>query len=382
MVILAGLGAYLNFSSVSSSKKSASHLPNDPRTHSRFLLRAKLGRSFTHLSPEPHAWAANLWDMMFATESYPTVKTQDVFLVIMIASAPANTRQRGAIRSTWGHPTGSGFDQEKFLTIFLVGDSDDPSRRRLVLKEAKEYGDMLVGPYVDTYRNLTLKTVHGFLWITEHVKPSFVLKTDDDCFVNIGVLADVLAETLVFQTELSAAASGQEDSTYRMAPGHPEGAARSSSSALSYRGAALATTRLPSPFYVGNIRWSNPVVRNPKSRWYVPEEDYARSRYPPYGSGAGYILDSRALDVLTSNVRRVKPFANEDAYVGTVLSEAGVYPVQSSRFASQLSGLWTCNFLYFVVIHGVSAEDHGRLVAKVQSARQQCRDVERDVGWD
>ncbi|KAL1429803.1 hypothetical protein MTO96_015667 [Rhipicephalus appendiculatus] len=280
----------------------------------------------------------------------------------MIASAPANTRRRNAIRSTWGRPSteqsrrfAQGKSTTTVLPVFLVGECEDHSQGRLIREEAQEFGDMLVGTYLDTYRNLTLKTVHGFLWVADHLRPSYVLKTDDDCFVNVDVLLDVLAETVVFQSE---PADGE----------HRDEELREGAGVFSRR-------RRQRP-------GGDAVVRNPRNRWFVSEKDYAGSWYPPYGSGAGYVLDARALDVLTRNVRRVRPFANEDAYVGTVLSEAGVRPVQSYRFVSQPSGLWTCNFLYVVVVHGVSPDDHDKFLSKVRAAREECRDVERDIGWD
>ncbi|KAL3205349.1 hypothetical protein MRX96_011245 [Rhipicephalus microplus] len=305
----------------------------------------------------------------------------------MIASAPFNTRRRNAIRSTWGRPSteqARRFTQGKSSTtivpMFLVGECEEHSQSRLIREEAREFGDMLVGTYLDTYRNLTLKTIHGFLWVTDHLSPSFVLKTDDDCFVNVDVLLDVLAETVVFQSEpveaTIARTSSVRELTHSVDVDVRDLVATQSTSRM------MSATRLPSPLYVGNVRWNNQVVRNPRNRWFVSEKDYARSWYPPYGSGAGYVLDARALDVFTRNVRRVRPFANEDAYVGTVLSEAGVRPVQSYRFVSQPAGLWTCNFLYVVVVHGVSADDHERFLSKVRNARDECRNVERDVGWD
>ncbi|XP_065307087.1 beta-1,3-galactosyltransferase 4-like [Dermacentor albipictus] len=365
-----------------------SDAPSMVRIRSRYLLRPRTRETRPQLSAV-QTWSSDLWDTVFVTKTHPTVAPgQNVFLVVVIASAPSNTRRRNAIRSTWGRRTAesSRFDRNTsttLLPVFLVGECEDSSQRRLIHKEAKEFGDMLVGAYLDTYRNLTLKTIHGLLWVADHLRPSFVLKTDDDCFVNVAVLLDVLAETVVLQSEPVGTGIVRETSGSELPPG--DGAAieqTSSSSSSPWSARRAVVPRVPSPLYVGNIRWNNEVVRNPRSRWFVSERDYARAQYPPYGSGAGYVLDARALDVLARKVRRVRPFANEDAYVGTVLGEAGVRPVQSYRFVSQPSGLWTCNFLYVVVIHGVSHDDHRKLLDKVRAAREQCRDVERDVGWD
>ena len=51
------------------------------------------------------------------------------------------------------------------------------------------YKDILRLDYQDTYENLTNKTVLTLRWIAEKCEPKYVLKTDDDCFVNILVLS-------------------------------------------------------------------------------------------------------------------------------------------------------------------------------------------------
>ncbi|CAN8000414.1 unnamed protein product, partial [Ixodes hexagonus] len=233
-------------------------------------------------------------------------------LAILIASAPENLRQRKAIRAAWSREQNGSHILA--LSFFLIGKTEDPIRDKIVMDEVNDEGDILLGDYKDSYRNLTLKTVHGLNWAGTNLKPFYVLKTDDDCFVNTEVL-------------------------------------NNSSSVFS------ELEEYPSPLYVGSMRWENVVVRDPQSRWFVSKQDYSPSRYPPYTSGAGYILDASALRLFIRTARYVRPFANEDAYVGTVMHEAGVMPRQSSRFSARSSRFWTCNLLYLVVIHGVLPEE-------------------------
>ena len=48
------------------------------------------------------------------------------------------------------------------------------------------YGDIVQGDFVDTYRNLSLKAVVGNLWVSKFCsKAEFVVKTDDDMFVDL-----------------------------------------------------------------------------------------------------------------------------------------------------------------------------------------------------
>ncbi|KAG0444151.1 hypothetical protein HPB47_014110 [Ixodes persulcatus] len=138
----------------------------------------------------------------------------------------------------------------------------------------------------------------------------------------------------------------------------------------------------PSALYVGSIRWENEVVRDAHSRWYVSEQDFSASQYPPYTSGAGYVLDAAALRLFIGTVRYVRPFANEDAYIGSVLNKAGVVPLHSSRFSARTSSFWTCNLLYLVVIHGVQPEEQAGLVKRAQEAKQECRGLEVELGWN
>lgn len=46
-----------------------------------------------------------------------------------------------------------------------------------VATEAKQYNDLIVGEFNDTYRNLTLKTLTGLSWVSQHcLHTSFVVK--------------------------------------------------------------------------------------------------------------------------------------------------------------------------------------------------------------
>ena len=49
--------------------------------------------------------------------------------------------------------------------------------------------------FQDTYRNLTLKTVMGLKWSAIFCpQAKFVMKTDDDIFVNLPFLHDAIAK--------------------------------------------------------------------------------------------------------------------------------------------------------------------------------------------
>ncbi|NXP56800.1 B3GT4 galactosyltransferase, partial [Heliornis fulica] len=93
-----------------------------------------------------------------------------------------------------------------------------------LVSEAHQHGDLLQGAFSDTYANLTLKTLLILRWASGRCPgASFLLKADDDVFVNVPALT-------------------------------------------SY----LASVRPPSFFYLGRIHWWVRPNRDPRSRHHVP----------------------------------------------------------------------------------------------------------------
>lgn len=84
-------------------------------------------------------------------------------VVIMVHTARFNFDQRYAIRNTWGSI--KVFKNWRLHLIFLLGsdpESDPESYTESRLwDESKEHGDMIMGNFVDSYRNLTYKHLMG-----------------------------------------------------------------------------------------------------------------------------------------------------------------------------------------------------------------------------
>lgn len=105
-------------------------------------------------------------------------KGEAVKLLIIITSAPVHREARLAIRQTWGH-----FGTRRDIAIaFLVGAAGQ-SLDDAIVAENYMYNDLIRGRFVDSYNNLTLKTISMLEWVDEYCpKASFVLKTDDGKF--------------------------------------------------------------------------------------------------------------------------------------------------------------------------------------------------------
>lgn len=108
-------------------------------------------------------------------------------LVILIHSAPDNFQKRQTIRETWG---GS---QINSLVLFLLGSVNTATLTTKLELENQMYGDLVQGNFEDSYRNMTYKHVMALKWfIYECPEAHFLLKTDDDVFINSPLLYNIL----------------------------------------------------------------------------------------------------------------------------------------------------------------------------------------------
>ncbi|XP_050517105.1 beta-1,3-galactosyltransferase 5-like [Diabrotica virgifera virgifera] len=102
-----------------------------------------------------------------------------VLVLIVVHSAPLNLEKRLAIRDTWGQV------EETKKIVFVIGDPGSPEQQKKLEAESVLFGDIVQGNFRDTYRNLTYKHVMVLKYFVYHCpQAKFLLKTDDDVFIN------------------------------------------------------------------------------------------------------------------------------------------------------------------------------------------------------
>lgn len=85
-------------------------------------------------------------------------------LVVGIMSAPSHTEARMAIRQTWGH-----FGQRRDVSLaFMLGMSRVNTINTATFQESQIYGDVVRADFLDSYDNLTLKTVSLLDWVENY----------------------------------------------------------------------------------------------------------------------------------------------------------------------------------------------------------------------
>ncbi|XP_052445849.1 beta-1,3-galactosyltransferase 2 isoform X1 [Carassius gibelio] len=204
---------------------------------------------------------------------------QDPFLVLMVPVAPHQLEARNSIRSTWGNE--SSVQGKAVLTLFLVGLTGGAVAQHQLEEESRQHRDLLQSNFVDSYFNLTIKTMVIMDWLATHCpQAAYAMKVDSDMYINLENLMSLL-----------------------LSPNTPR-----------------------QNYITGHLMRNEVVVRNKNSKWYVAVELYPEPTYPTYLLGMGYVFSNDLPKKLVQASKKVKPFNIEDAYVGACLKQLGVAP--------------------------------------------------------
>ena len=209
-------------------------------------------------------------------------------------------------------------------TVFLTGKSSNPKLNHLVTQEAAIYKDIVLGAFEDTFRNLHMKMILSLTWpLKQNCNASYILKTDEDCFVNI--------RNLLHWLNKHHKVNGTQ------------------------------------PIYAGRVQVKMPVIRRKDSRYYVSEKEFPERYFHPYVSGGGYVFSGNLLPLL-SEVSKTSPlFPNEDALLGFLMHRIGVKLTDNSKFlpfvycsqksTDELKEAYMCGLSRQIIVHDVKEQE-------------------------
>lgn len=156
----------------------------------RFTIPSKMNSRFSLLNEKDYNTLIGI-DFKFNIANYVCDSYPSPFLLIMVHSSVGHFEKRRTIRETWGRSS------SKTKLVFLLGTSDKTEMIEKLRKESELFSDLVVGSFRDTYKNLTYKHVMGFKYALHHCPHAvYVLKTDDDVFVNIPELVEFIKTTI------------------------------------------------------------------------------------------------------------------------------------------------------------------------------------------
>lgn len=206
---------------------------------------------------------------------------QHYFLLILVSSSPAYFDRRKSIRQTWAADSSI---KTRWKTVFLLGQSRDKNHSELLLREEAFYGDLIRADYYEHYWNQTLKIEMGFEWASRYCSFTFLLKADDDVFINPPAAIAVLNRATTPKHKL----------------------------------------------YMGYL-YRNPVVKR-TGKWSLSQEEYNATHYPDFCAGPGYLLSPDVVTSFVSIFGSIPRFKFDDVYVGMLAAKIGLNAIHDGGF--------------------------------------------------
>ncbi len=140
--------------------------------------------------------------LYWADQSLNASGSIDQTLLIVVISAAGHSAKRNLIRKTWAGQ--SLLNVDWIQLIFLVGSTpgEEAVLKDRLEKENAQHQDLVQVNVIDTYANLTLKSVALLHWADGHCPGAkLVLKCDDDTYLNLNVLVNLLGKEQFQQTD-------------------------------------------------------------------------------------------------------------------------------------------------------------------------------------
>jgi len=290
--------------------------------------------------PLPYVWAANqsreaaVWvrprektELISPQMCDPSISGSFPYLLIVVCSAIPNFDARMAIRSSWGK-------QEDLVPgiqiIFLVGtventwnSTDLPELE----KEAEMYNDILQEDFIDSYANLTIKSLMMLKWFNKTCdlgskkRVEYLMKTDDDMFINLAKLNTVVREN-----------------------------------------------RKPT-LLMGSLICNAVPIKDPHNKYYVPQYMFSEKKYPNYLSGTGYVMHRETAKRIYETALETPIFHMEDIYLTGITSrKLGLRPQDNIGFSYVKRNMNnTCLISQIVTAHQVKPEQMLQVYGALQS---------------
>lgn len=230
----------------------------------------------------------------------PAACTPGTFLLIAVTSSAPNAAERAAIRRTWA----SRLSDSTRLLFFLGRRSQNINQA--VGSESRRHGDIIVGDFNDSYRNLTVKTVSVMRWVLQFCSSAkYILKSDDDMFINVKTLLESLHNAV-----------------------HKR-------------------------FLMGRIIARAKPWRNRRTKYYVSKKDYPSVWFPTYLSGTAYVISADLLPDLYQEALLTSPIALEDVFItGIVAQKVDALHVFNPHFGVYVDDVSDCKLQSLISIHG------------------------------
>jgi hypothetical protein len=238
----------------------------------RVLSESKIERSFYRLKPtkvNPY-----IYDFLITPKD---LCDKDTHMLVLIHSLHSYSDRRAAIRETWGSVAKGGQWPRKPIVssiklAFVLGRHKKQELEDLAKEESEDHNDIIQGSFMESYNNMTFKSLLGLKYFIQHCPHAkYLLKSDDDMVVNIPYLLNVLHRTPMHWSVM------------------------------------------------GPLNQGSKVYRSGK--WKLTKEQYPFKYFPPYEAGSAYVIDNSLIAELYATAEFVPHIFIDDVYITGILGK-------------------------------------------------------------
>ncbi|XP_004533420.1 beta-1,3-galactosyltransferase 1 [Ceratitis capitata] len=306
-----------------------------------------------------------------------------IFLLVVVCSSMQNFAMRQIIRETWGNTSNFNYGMFKKLHYRFEGQYLSPTVERLkyyseylnipndddvttapaiipvkvyfllgrnrpdayeynettalIRTESEQYGDIIQENFIDTYNNLTLKSVLALKWMNQRCsqRSAFFMKADDDTFLNMpNLLHYLLGGTIPLYNDTM---DLYDTHTYRV---------------LSPRNRFNSTRN----YLGGHLFCSSRPVSVISNKWYMPYYMFPGDKYPKYLSGSAYVMSADVVSRLYAAALNTTFIHIEDVYLTGMCAEKIHLPRRHNALFSYTRAKDWCSFRGSITQHEVKDE--------------------------
>ncbi|XP_034667788.1 N-acetyllactosaminide beta-1,3-N-acetylglucosaminyltransferase 4-like [Drosophila subobscura] len=229
-----------------------------------------------------------------------------------------------SIRQTWMH-----FASRRDVGMaFVLGRAEDWKLNKALNEESYLYGDMIRGHFIDSYLNLTLKTISLLEWVDAHCPHAkYILKTDDDMFINVPRLLEFIDGHSDKRTIYGRVVEGQQ----------PE--------------------------------------RNS-----MPDHQFEGLEFPKYATGGAYLLTRDIVQELYMQSLSSSYFPQEDIFITGIMAERlNISRVHAAKFRNVRIALLPCSVRNAISIHEIQPHEQYELWRLLLTPAIKCKKVWQDA---
>jgi hypothetical protein len=217
---------------------------------------------------------------MFNTSIEPSIvcfnnTKNTAHILAYVFTQNSDQARRDLIRRTWAN-------RKQFPTLFAVfpvGLSSDPNINYIISEEGNKYGDILHGDFIESYNNMTFKTLMSWQWMLKRCD----LSATTGIRTIMKVEGDVVINSLFLISNLS---------------------------------------KVESEKFLCRFTSDSPIIRDTTSQSFMSFIDFPwpRNVYQTYCASSWFLFNSNLLEQLYKVAELNYGFLYDDVYVGMVAS--------------------------------------------------------------